>query len=100
MWGQIAYDWKTIPISRRSGATNTPAAGSLTTRPPIVMRPASLCSSPAIIRSVVVLPQPDGPSSVSSSPSATSSETWSTARTVPKCLAIASRMTPDMARSV
>ena len=50
-----------MPISRRSGATKSPRAASLTTRSPIAMRPASFCSRPAIIRSVVVLPQPDGP---------------------------------------
>ena len=75
-----------MPISRRSGATNRPAAGSLTTRSPMAMRPASFCSSPAIIRSVVVLPQPEGPSSVRSRPSATVSDTPSTARTAPKRL--------------
>ncbi len=35
------------------------------------MRPASGCSKPATMRSVVVLPQPEGPSSVSSSPGST-----------------------------
>ena len=39
--------------------------------PPSMMRPGSGCSKPAIIRSVVVLPEPDGPSSVKNSPSAT-----------------------------
>ena len=39
-------------------------------------------SSPAIIRSSVDLPQPDGPTSTMNSPSATVSETSSTARTV------------------
>ena len=33
---------------------------------------ASFCSSPATMRSVVVLPQPDGPSSVTNSPVSTS----------------------------
>ena len=80
-------------MSRRSGATNTPAAASLTTRSPITMRPESFCSRPAIMRSVVVLPQPDGPSSVSSRPSATASDTDSTARTPPKCLPTDSTLT-------
>src|SRR5688572_6606630 len=96
MWGQIAYDWKTMPISRRSGATNTPAAGSLTTRSPMAMRPASFCSRPAIIRRVVVLPQPEGPSSVSSRPSGTASETSSTARTDPNRLSTCSMPTAGM----
>src|SRR6185369_2924615 len=100
MWGQIAYDWKTMPISRRSGATKRPAAGSLTTRSPMTMRPASFCSRPAIMRSVVVLPQPDGPSSVSSRPSATSRETASTAHTVPNRLLTPSTLTPGIAAPI
>src|SRR5882762_5717758 len=43
------------------------------------MRPASGCSKPATMRSVVVLPQPEGPSSVSNSPGSTSRLTSSTA---------------------
>src|SRR5438105_2620304 len=46
---------------------------------PTYTRPSSGCSKPAIIRSVVVLPQPDGPSSVSSSPGSTSRLTSLTA---------------------
>ena len=34
---------------------------SLTTSPPIMMSPSEMSSRPAIIRSVVDLPQPDGP---------------------------------------
>src|SRR3954468_2319743 len=51
--------------------------------PPSVMRPASGCSNPAIIRSVVVLPDPDGPSSVKNSPAPTVRSTLSTATTSP-----------------
>src|SRR3954467_12346517 len=51
--------------------------------PPSVMRPASGCSNPAIIRSVVVLPDPDGPSSVKNSPAPTVRSTVSTATTSP-----------------
>ena len=40
-------------------------------------------SSPATIRNVVVLPHPDGPSSVTSWPGRTSNETSSTAVTSP-----------------
>ena len=47
-------------------------------------------SNPAIMRIVVVLPQPDGPRSVMNSPSAISSETSSTATTSPKVLRHAS----------
>src|ERR671932_790407 len=51
--------------------------------PPSRTRPSSGCSNPAITRSVVVLPEPDGPSSVKNSPSPTASETPSTATTSP-----------------
>src|SRR4051812_48354725 len=51
--------------------------------PPSVMRPASGCSNPAIIRSVVVLPDPDGPSKVKNSPAPTVRSTLSTATTSP-----------------
>ncbi len=43
-------------------------------------------SNPASMRSVVVLPQPDGPSSEKNSPSAISRLTWSTATCSPKRL--------------
>jgi hypothetical protein len=52
------------------------------TRSPTAMVPASGCSRPAIERSVVVFPQPEGPSRVNSSPSWTSKLTSSTAKTV------------------
>ena len=41
-----------------------PFSLSNTTRSPMVMRPLVGVSRPAIMRSVVVLPQPEGPSSV------------------------------------
>ena len=56
---------------------------AVTSAPPIRMRPAFACSSPAISRKVVVLPQPDGPSSVTSVPAAISKLTSSTAVTAP-----------------
>jgi hypothetical protein len=59
------------------------AARSVTSSPPISTRPCETASSPATMRSVVVLPQPEGPSSVTSSPSATRKLTSSTARTSP-----------------
>ena len=52
---------------------------SLTSRPPIEIEPAVTSSRPAIIRSSVDLPHPDGPTSTSSSPSAMSRSTASTA---------------------
>ena len=51
----------------------------VTSRPPIQMLPALGASSPAIMRRVVVLPQPLGPSSVVSVPGAISKLTSRTA---------------------
>src|ERR1022692_4356274 len=48
--------------------------------------PALASVNPAIMRKVVVLPQPDGPRRTRSSPSATSSEKSSTATNSPKRL--------------
>src|SRR5207248_4170271 len=59
------------------------------------IRPASSSQKPATMRNSVVLPQPDGPSSVKNSPSRTASDTSSTARTVPKV-----RATPSMVIAV
>jgi len=52
-------------------------------RSPMRIVPAVGSSSPAISRSIVVLPHPDGPSSVTSDPAAMTSETRSTAVTSP-----------------
>src|SRR5579862_6869819 len=62
MCGNRAYCWKTVLTSRRYGGTPTAS------RPPITISPSSGCSKPAIIRSDVVLPQPDGPRSDRNSP--------------------------------
>ena len=48
---------------------------SLTRLPSITMSPEVVCSSPAIMRRSVDLPQPDGPTKTTNSPSRTSSET-------------------------
>src|SRR5947208_13159091 len=52
------------------------------------MRPSSGRSKPAISRSVVVLPEPDGPRSVKNSPAGISRSTRSTATTSPYVLRI------------
>src|SRR5437868_5425872 len=80
------------------------AGTSVTSFPFSTMRPASGSSNPAIIRSVVVLPHPLGPSSEKNSPSAISSVTSSTAAAPPKLLptplsAIATRSLPAMGES-
>src|SRR5574340_234080 len=63
------------------------AGGSpVTSRPAIVMRPASARSRPATSRSVVDLPQPDGPRSTLSVPASNENVTSSTARTTPSAV--------------
>jgi hypothetical protein len=49
-----------------------------------LISPASGSSKPAIKRSSVVLPQPDGPKRATNSPRSTHSCVWSTAWTAPK----------------
>ena len=67
---------------RRSGGSEVP--GAEMTWPSIVIVPLVGSSRPAIMRSVVVLPQPDGPSSETNSPEASARLTSSTATTPPK----------------
>src|SRR6185503_8573773 len=85
MCGQMAYDWNTMPKPRRFGATKTPLAEEKTTRPFTEISPARGRSSPAIDRSVVVLPQPLGPSSVKRRPSSTVKLTSCAALTTSPC---------------
>ena len=55
----------------------------VTSRPPMRICPLLAISSPAIMRNVVVLPQPDGPSRVTSLPGSMVNDTLSTAVTSP-----------------
>jgi hypothetical protein len=55
-------------------------------RPPCSMRPVVWMSRPAMARSSVVLPQPDGPRKQTNSPSAISSEMSSSAVNAPNFL--------------
>ncbi len=56
-------------------------AMSLTTRVPIAISPPLISSSPAIMRSSVDLPQPDGPTRTQNSPSSILMSTpWTTSR--------------------
>ena len=66
-----------MAMSRSAGST------SLTTLPPIETVPLVMVSSPAIMRSSVDLPQPDGPSSTVNEPSGMPSDTPFTASTPP-----------------
>src|SRR6266571_3869810 len=56
---------------------------SLTTRSPMRISPSVISSSPATIRSAVVLPQPEGPTRTTNSPSAISRLRSSTASAPP-----------------
>ena len=59
-----------------------PAPAANNTLPPTETTPESGCSRPAIDRSVVDLPQPDGPSRVNNSPGSTLKLTSLTAKTL------------------
>src|SRR5215207_5800793 len=66
----------------------------LTTRSPIVIVPLLMSSSPATIRSAVLLPQPDGPTRTRNSPSAMSRSRSRTAwNPFSYCLLTLSRIT-------
>src|SRR6478672_587002 len=58
-------------------------ARSVTSRSPIAIDPAVTSSRPAIMRRSVDLPQPDGPTRTTNSPSSIASDTSFTARTPP-----------------
>src|SRR5687768_8463244 len=77
-----------MPALRRCGGSASMR------RSPKRIRPRSRSVNPATMRSSVVLPQPDGPSSVKNSPSRTASETSSMARTAPKVRATPSMVMP------
>ena len=62
-----------MPALRRHGGS------SVTSPPPSRTMPLVGSMKPATMRKVVVLPQPEGPSSTRNSPSATRSETSRTA---------------------
>src|ERR687885_667086 len=68
-----------MPMPRSRGGSSRPCSGAETTAPPIEIVPEVGCSSPATHLSVVVLPQPEGPSSTTISPAATRKLTSSTA---------------------
>ncbi len=61
----------------------------VTSSPPTRMLPESGYSKPAMAIRIVVLPEPEGPSSARNSPDWTSSDTSSTAVTASKRLTIA-----------
>src|SRR5882724_6079080 len=69
-----------MPRPRRFGGTNTPRCEEYTISPPTEISPCRGLSRPAMERSVVVLPQPLGPRSVTSLPCGTSKATSCAAR--------------------
>src|SRR5258708_11484563 len=71
MCGQIAYDWNTIPRLRRSAARSTRAQRSTNVSSPQAISPSSGVWKPAMHIRIVVLPQPEGRSSVTNSLSLT-----------------------------
>src|SRR5712691_7032508 len=79
-----------MAMSRSFGAT------SLTTRPPIEMVPPESPSSPAIIRSSVDLPQPEGPTSTQNSSCSTTTSTPCRTSVEPKLLRTPERVTDAM----
>src|SRR5688572_11352959 len=87
-WGKRARLWNTIPMSR------VYAGRSVTSSSSTKMRPSVGRSSPAIIRSIVVLPQPDGPRSEISLPGGSSRSTPSTAVTSSNRLTSPSSLRP------
>ena len=77
MWGKRAKFWKTIPNSRWWVGT------SVTSLPSRKIRPSSGRLLPVRHRRAVVLPHPEGPSRVISSPRRIARLTWSLATSVP-----------------
>src|SRR6188474_736868 len=75
MYGNNAMSWKTMAMSRFCGGS------AVTSVSPNQIRPAVGFSRPAIIRRVVGLPQPEGPTKVKSSRSPISRERSRTACT-------------------
>src|ERR1700759_2922553 len=76
-----------MPMSRERGGTRMPRSGDETILPAIEISPPVGCSRPATQRKVVVLPQPDGPSSTTISPAGAAKLTPSTAgRPIANCL--------------
>src|SRR6185295_7639276 len=78
MCGYSANSWNTKPMSRCDARLKVTSSRSSR------ILPDEGSSSPAIIRNVVVLPQPEGPSSTKNSPSAMVNDDARTAVKSPK----------------
>src|SRR5437773_5033224 len=79
-WGNSAYCWNTTPMLRLW------AGVSVMSSPPTRISPLVGSSKPAIIRKVVVLPEPLGPSRVRSIPLSILNDRSSTTRVAPNAL--------------
>ena len=77
----------------------SPASVWVTTRSPITMSPPVGSTSPEIMLSVVVLPQPDGPTRIRNSPSWISRSIPLTAAKLPNCLTRSLSTIPATRRS-
>ena len=88
MCGHTANDWNTMPSPRSSGGTYRFLLLMLTGRPHRWISPSLRSSNPAIMRSVVVLPQPLGPRKEKHSPSLMVRLKSLTAVTVPSVLVV------------
>gem|GEM_PF-4873064 len=71
---------------------------SVMSRPSSTMRPLVVCTKPAIICSVVVLPQPEGPSKETNSPFSTDRFRSVTACMVPNDFETSASVRNDMVR--
>ena len=90
MCGKRAWLWKARPMFRLWVGT------LLTRRSSNQISPSVRSISPATIRRVVVLPQPEGPSRVMNSPCWMSALTWSTATVEPNVLTTSTNRTRAM----
>ena len=70
------------------------AGRAVMSTPSLINRPEVGRSKPAMIMRNVVLPEPEGPSSVRNSPGATSSDTFRSASKLPKALPIPTALRP------
>ena len=82
-----------IGLEHHGDVALAPAARSLTMRSPMRIAPAVGYSSPASMRSVVVLPQPEGPSRLTNSPDAIARSRPGTATAAPNALRTLSNVT-------
>jgi hypothetical protein len=87
--GNSAYDWNTIEMPRSAGGS------AVTSRSPMRIVPAVGVSRPAMRRSVVDLPHPEGPSSTTNEPGSAANVMPSRARDSPQRLATFSSSMAD-----